>query len=229
MNRHQPRGRVVPAGDFGDPKHAGSELRSVLSRKWPHTSTSNTRAGRSIVRRRLPEPGAASTCFATTFDGDDAYLYFLIEHQSSPDDLDGLPDAALPVRIWERHLKTEPTTSGQDRPTNDRAGSAHQGHRRWTAPTDIADIIKVSDHAATAFADLLPHVRYILDDLTVVDEAARRARLLRPRRQESPRSCWDRHPKTPTSRRRWCASLDDWQTVADTEPALPVVFFTYLQ
>ena len=72
--------------------------------------------------------------FRTTFDGDDAYLYFLIEHQSSPDDLMAFRMLRYQVRIWERHLKTEPTTSGKTGLPMIVPVVLYQGHRRWTAP-----------------------------------------------------------------------------------------------
>ena len=224
---HQPHDGLFRRG-FGDPKHAGSELRSVLSAEVAaHIDLEHLEpVAASFVDDYLSQVHS-DLLFRTTFDGDDAYLYFLIEHQSSPDDLMAFRMLRYQVRIWERHLKTEPTTSGKTGLPMIVPVVLYQGHRRWTAPTDIADIIKVSDHAATAFADLLPHVRYILDDLTVVDEAAMRARPLTPAARIAalllgPAS---KDADVTTTLR---ASLDDWQTVADTEPALLVVFFTYL-
>ena len=213
---------------FGDPENAGSELRSVLSAEVAeHIDLDHLEpVAASFVDDNLSQVHS-DLLFRTTFDGDDAYLYFLVEHQSSPDDLMAFRMLRYQVRIWERHLKTEPATSGKTGIPLIVPVVLYQGRRRWNAPTDIADIIKISDHAATAFTDLLPHVRYILDDLTVVDEATMRARPLTPAARIAalllgPAS------KDADVTTRLRASLDDWRAVADDEPALLVVFFTYL-
>ena len=82
---------------FGDPKHAGSELRSVLSAEVAaHIDLDHLEpVAVSFVDDNLRQVHS-DLLFRTTFDGDDAYLYFLVEHQSSPDDLMAFADASLP-------------------------------------------------------------------------------------------------------------------------------------
>ncbi len=82
---------------FGDPKHAGSELRSVLSAEVAaHIDLDHLEpVAVSFVDDNLRQVHS-DLLLRTTFDGDDAYLYFLVEHQSSPDDLMAFADASLP-------------------------------------------------------------------------------------------------------------------------------------
>ncbi len=213
---------------FGDPKHAGSELRSVLSAEVAaHIDLEHLEpVAASFVDDNLSQLHS-DLLFRTTFDGDDAYLYFLVEHQSSPDDLMAFRMLRYQVRIWDRHLKTEPATSGKTRLPLIVPVVLYQGRRRWSAPTDIAAIIQVSDHAAADLVDLLPHVRYILDDLTIIDDATLTTRPLTPAARIAALLL------SPASRDtdvivRLRTSLDDWRTVAHDEPGLLVVFFTYL-
>ncbi|MFT4087472.1 MAG: Rpn family recombination-promoting nuclease/putative transposase, partial [Gordonia sp. (in: high G+C Gram-positive bacteria)] len=56
----------------------------------------------------------------------------------------------------------------------------YQGERAWTAATDVADLLDADDDLLSALGGLVPRAAYLLDDLTVVDDDALRARPLTP-------------------------------------------------
>ncbi|AYF75213.1 hypothetical protein D7D52_16585 [Nocardia yunnanensis] len=50
--------------------------------------------------------------------------------------------------------------------------------RRWNRPTRLADLIDIDPATRAALGDCLPNLRFLLDDLTTVDQSALRARNL---------------------------------------------------
>lgn len=69
--------------------------------------------------------------------GRDAYLYVLIEHQSTPDRLMALRMLGYQLRIWERHL-ARPEQRSRTRPLPLIIPVViYQGRRQWIAPTDL--------------------------------------------------------------------------------------------
>ncbi|WP_298808514.1 Rpn family recombination-promoting nuclease/putative transposase [uncultured Gordonia sp.] len=161
---------------FGDPDNAASELRSVLPPRL---------TARINLDNLRPQPGTfvdpelqhrhIDLLFRTTTDNGDAYLYLLVEHQRTSDPAMALRMMTYQTRIWEHHRITEGTAASAPLPLIIPI-VIYQGHRHWTAATDIADLID-NDLKADA-GDLLPHVRYLVDDLTLLDDAALRARPL---------------------------------------------------
>ncbi|MFT4085833.1 MAG: Rpn family recombination-promoting nuclease/putative transposase [Gordonia sp. (in: high G+C Gram-positive bacteria)] len=163
---------------LGKPEHAGSELLSVLP---PEVSAQldlkqlDLQPG-SFVDGELRQ-SHTDLLFRTTYAGDDAYVYVLIEHQRTPEPLMALRMLGYQVRIWRRHVAENPgaTTIPVIVPV-----VIYQGRRRWAAPVDVADLLDATPEASDALGALVPHARYVLDDLTVVDDDALRARPLTP-------------------------------------------------
>ncbi len=161
---------------FGDPDNTASELRSVLPPRL---------TARINLDNLRPQPGTfvdpelqhrhIDLLFRTTTDNGDAYLYLLLEHQRTSDPAMALRMMTYQTRIWEHHR----TTAAADAPLPPIIPVViFQGPRRWTAATDIADLI--DDNLKADAGDLVPHVSYLVDDLTTLDDAALRARPLTP-------------------------------------------------
>ncbi|QSB16151.1 Rpn family recombination-promoting nuclease/putative transposase [Natronosporangium hydrolyticum] len=111
--------------------------------------------------------------FTAPLAGHDAYIYLLIEHQSSSDKLMPLRMLRYIMRIWDKHLDANPKA---DRLPAVIPLVVHHNRRAWHAPRDLSDLIDLDPDTAKAASEYLPQLRFLLDDLTVVDEAALRAR-----------------------------------------------------
>ena len=164
---------------FSDPEHAGSELRSVL----PQDLAARIDLDGLVLQEgtfvdEVLRHRQTDVLFATTVSGRDAYLYVLIEHQSSPDPLMAFRMLVYMVRIWERHLARHAASSGRRPLPLIVPLVIYQGRRRWSAVTDIAGLLDIDDGLGEAARDLIPRFRFLLDDLTEVDAAALRARPL---------------------------------------------------
>jgi hypothetical protein len=163
---------------FSKPAHAASELRAVL----PPELTA-----RLDLERLTPVNGSfvdsalrwrhSDVLLSTRLDGHDALVYVLIEHQSKPDPLMPWRMLRYLVRIWDRHLEDHPKAT---RLPLIIPVVVHQGHRPWTAPTELSQLIDIDPATAAAAAEFLPTFRYLLDDLARIDPAELQARPLTP-------------------------------------------------
>lgn len=52
----------------------------------------------------------------------------------------------------------------------------YQGTRRWSYPVELSELLDVDPETVRAADDCVPRFRFVLDDLTQLDEAALRAR-----------------------------------------------------
>lgn len=164
---------------FTDPGDAGSELRSVLPPKLAdHINFDDLALQEGTFIDDDLRHQQTDVLFKTTIDELDAYLYVLIEHQRSPDPLMAFRMLRYQVRIWERHRDQHPAESGKPPLPLIVPVVVYQGRRRWTAPTDIADLLHIDESFSSVAGNLIPHCAYLLDDLTTVDDAALRARPL---------------------------------------------------
>ncbi|HNP55566.1 MAG TPA: Rpn family recombination-promoting nuclease/putative transposase [Gordonia sp. (in: high G+C Gram-positive bacteria)] len=101
-----------------------------------------------------------------TTEEHDAYLYFLVEHQSTPEPAMAVRMNGYQQLIWERHLLQHPN------------GPIplvipiviYQGQRRWDAPTNVADLLDLPAAYAASLGEDLPRIRYYLIDLTGLDD-----------------------------------------------------------
>ena len=107
---------------------------------------------------------------------DDAYIYFLIEHQSTPEQLMAHRMLGYQQRIRDRHIAHHGgTTVPVVIPI-----VIYQGRRPWNAPTEVADVTAADEQLAATLGDYLPRARFYLDDLTRLDDNELRARQLTP-------------------------------------------------
>ncbi len=184
VTTHEPNGQPHDALFrlvFGDPDNTASELRSVLPPRL---------AARIDLANLRPQPGTfvdpelrhrhTDLLFRTTAGDRDAYLYLLVEHQRTSDPLMALRMMIYQTRIWEHHRTTDPAIASSGPLPLIIPVVIYQGPRCWGAVTDVADLIDADADLIADAGDLVPRVRYFIDDLTTVDDAALRARPLTP-------------------------------------------------
>jgi predicted transposase YdaD len=152
---------------FGVPENAASQLRAVLPPGL---------AGRLDLGRLARVPGSfvdealkwrhSDLLFTAPLDGRDAFVYVLVEHQSSADPLMAYRMLRYVTRIWDQYLRDHPRA---------RELSAviplvvHHGRTRWTIPAQLTDLIDLDPAAKEAMQPYLPRFEFLLDDLGGVD------------------------------------------------------------
>lgn len=112
--------------------------------------------------------------FSVPLNGEDAFVYVLMEHQSSKDNLMAFRMLRYVMRIWDRYL--------QDNPRARRLPTVvplviYNGKGRWSAPRRLQDLIGPSPDP---HAEYLPRFSFLLDDLAAIDGKQLRDRDLIP-------------------------------------------------
>jgi predicted transposase YdaD len=163
---------------LGEPANAASQLRAVLPTELVDKLDLGqlTRIPGSFVDTKL-RWRHSDLLFTAPLAGRKAFVYVLMEHQSSTDKLMPLRMLRYIVRIWERFLA--------DHPKAQRLPPViplvvHHNRRAWDAPTQLADLLDLDPDTAEAAGEYLPRLQFLLDDLAVIDEAALRARPVTP-------------------------------------------------
>lgn len=160
---------------FGNPVHAASELRSVLpAGLLEQIDLTRLRAvpgsfvGPDLRQRHV------DALFTTRWAGTDAYLYVLLEHQSTPDPLMAWRMLGYLMRIWERYVGRHPAAKRLPVVV---PVVIYQGQRRWKASTEFADLFDIDpDQLASVVG--VPRFSYLLDDLSGADPPVLAARPL---------------------------------------------------
>lgn len=101
------------------------------------------------LRRQNLRHRQTGVLFKTTVQEDDAYVYVVIEHQSTPDPLMAFRMLQYQVRIQDRHVKQHTIRPGQ-RPLPQCPVVRLPERRSQTAPTDIADLLDINDSLGAA-------------------------------------------------------------------------------
>jgi predicted transposase YdaD len=163
---------------FGTPSNAASQLRAALP---PAV------VARLDLDQLTPVPGSlvdttlrwrhADLLFSVPLDGRPAFVYVLIEHQSSTDPLMAFRMLRYVTRIWDRHLTECPTATRLPAVI---PLVVHQNKQAWSAPVDVADLVDLDPDLVEAWWEYLPRFRFYLDDLATMDLEALRARPLTP-------------------------------------------------
>ncbi|AYF76758.1 transposase [Nocardia yunnanensis] len=115
--------------------------------------------------------------FRTRWDDRDAFVFMLIEHQSSSDDLMAFRMLEYMVAIWNRYLRHNQHVRRLPVVIPVVVHCDPRGHR-WSAPTELGDLLDIDPGMRSALGDCLPRLRFLLDDLGAADAAALRARKL---------------------------------------------------
>ncbi|RJO72263.1 Rpn family recombination-promoting nuclease/putative transposase [Nocardia panacis] len=160
--------------------NAASQLRAVLPKEivtqldW---RTLRLQSGSFIsddLRSRYTD-----TLYSAKLDGRKAFIYLLIEHQSTIDKMMPLRMLQYVVDIWSRYAEEHPKATKLPAiiPL-----VVHNNNRkeRWTKSTELTDLIDLDQETLEAFRDYLPHFRFLLDDVAAIDPETLRARDVRP-------------------------------------------------
>jgi len=163
---------------FGVPANAASQLGAVLPPGL---------AGRLDLGRLAPVPGSfvdealkwrhSDLLFTAPLDGHDAFVYVLVEHQSSDDPLMAFRVLRYVTRIWDQYEREHP---GTRRLPAVIPLVVYQGPDRWTSPVQALDVIDLDADGKRAAEAYLPRFEFLLDDLTRAGEDQLLARELPP-------------------------------------------------
>jgi hypothetical protein len=185
----KPRGRKQPGGVptphdsvfrriFAVPDNAASQLRAVLPPDL---------GDRLDLDRLAPVPGSfvdealrwrhSDVLFTAPLDGQDAFVYVLIEHQSSDDPLMASRVLRYVTRIWDTYEREHPKAR---RLPAVLPLVVYQGDDHWTSPVQMLDVINLGPAGKQAAQPYLPRFEFLLDDLTRVGEDQLLARNLTP-------------------------------------------------
>jgi len=115
--------------------------------------------------------------FTAPLDGRDAFVYVLVEHQSSDDPLMAFRVLRYITRIWDQYER--------DHPNARRLPAViplvvYQGDDNWTSPVQLLDVIDLNPAAKQEMRAWLPRFGFLLDDLTRAGEDQLLARKLTP-------------------------------------------------
>lgn len=161
---------------FSKPENAASQLRAVLPPDL---------ADRLDLGRLIQQPGTlvdeslrqrhTDVLFSVPLDGHEAFVFVLMEHQSSNDSLMAYRMLRYIVRIWDRYLDENPRARKLPAVI---PLVVYNGPGRWTAPRRLRDVIAPAPSGTEA--EYLPQLSFLLDDLGVIDADQLRARDLTP-------------------------------------------------
>ncbi|MFI1463054.1 Rpn family recombination-promoting nuclease/putative transposase [Nocardia carnea] len=119
--------------------------------------------------------------YRTRLDNHPAFIYVLMEHQSSSDTFMAFRVLDYMVGIWRQYLadnKHAHEHGGRLPPIIPLVVHNSPRGRRWTAPTELAELIDVDPDTRTALGPYLPSLRFLLDDVSTIDLDALRRREL---------------------------------------------------
>jgi hypothetical protein len=165
---------------LGREVNAASELRSVLPEHIVQRADWDTLRllSGSYVSPQL-RSRYSDLPFSVELDGEDALIYVLIEHQSSSDNLMPLRLIEYMVNIWTRYVDAHPKARTLPIIVPVVIHASRHGHR-WRAPTELSQLFDISSPLRDSLGDLVPRMRFILDDMAGTDLAELQKRPLTP-------------------------------------------------
>jgi predicted transposase YdaD len=213
---------------LGEPTNAASQLQAVLPAGLTGRLDLNklTRVPGSFVDAEL-RWRHSDLLFTAPLEHQEAFIYILVEHQSSPDPLMAFRILRYLIRIWDRYLAEHPEATRLPAVI---PLVVHHNRRPWTGPTDIRQLLDLDPDTAEAVGDCLPQLRFLLDDLARLDEPALRARPLTPpaRMTLLLLKTAPGNPSLAADLRRWA---DDLRAVLDRPDGIEdfVALVTYIE
>ncbi len=174
FNSHDIYAREV----LSHPDNAASELREILEPELVASLDLDNLIPEStnfFTEDQRAEYG--DILFRTTLNQRPAFIYILIEHQTKNDPLMAYRLLSYMVHIWRRYLDKHPNAKTLPAIIPLVVHSS-RSTRRWTAPTQFADLIKADDPTRTLLTDFVPHFRYLVDDVSPLTIDQLRAREL---------------------------------------------------
>jgi predicted transposase/invertase (TIGR01784 family) len=161
---------------FRQPEHAASELRAIfpsaLSERLDWRSLHLQPS--SFVDEEL-RGRHADLLFSVRCEGLPAYVYVLFEHQSTNDPLMAFRLLRYLVRIWDSVLSKHPESRRLPAIV---PVVLYQGKSEWAAATELRELIDLDPLTLVQVGSYVPQFRFILDDLTRVDDEELRSRSL---------------------------------------------------
>jgi predicted transposase/invertase (TIGR01784 family) len=163
---------------FGVPENAASQLRAVL----PPDLAARVDLGRlatvpaSFVDEAL-QWRYSDLLFTAPLDGRDAYVYLLVEHQSSLDPLMAFRMLRYVTRIWDQYLRGHPKSRQLPAVI---PLVVHHGRSQWTGSAQLLNLIDIGPADRQVMQAYLPLFEFLLDDLAGVDGPTLRDRDLTP-------------------------------------------------
>nr|MDT0662443.1 Rpn family recombination-promoting nuclease/putative transposase [Micromonospora sp. DSM 115978] len=115
--------------------------------------------------------------FTAPLQGREALIYVVVEHQSSEDPLMPLRMLRYVIRVWDRYLGEHPEATRLPAVI---PIVVHHNRRPWTGSTQVLDLLDLDPEVTGALLEYLPRLRFVLDDLSRVNEQALRARPVTP-------------------------------------------------
>jgi predicted transposase/invertase (TIGR01784 family) len=161
---------------LGVPSNAASQLRATLPAALVARLDLDrlTRVSGSLVDATL-RWRHTDLLFTAPLDGREAFIYVLIEHQSSNDPLMAFRMLRYVVRVWDRYLAEHPKATRLPAVI---PLVVHHNEHVWTAPAQVLDLVDLAPDLTDAWREYLPRFQFLLDDLVRVDERALRERPL---------------------------------------------------
>lgn len=167
---------ALARGALSVPENAASQVRAML----PEVVTK-----RLDLERIRQEPASfvdaelrsrySDLVFSVPLDGRDAFVYVLIEHQSSTDQWMAMRMLEYVVRLWRHYLSAHP---GASRLPVVIPMVVHHNKRPWSGATALAELIDLKPGLTEALGDHVPRFRFLLDDLSAGDAEELRNRPL---------------------------------------------------
>ena len=150
---------------FGVPEHAAGELKAVLppavcaSVRWETLTLSSTSVVDPELRHRHMD-----LLYSVQMHDQEAYLFVLLEAQSTVDDRMSLRLFIYMARIWERWLRRAPSSAVLPPIV---PIVLYHGDQKWHRSVEFSDQFKLDAELAKALAPFLPRFRFVLDDLSM--------------------------------------------------------------
>lgn len=155
---------------FSDPQHARELLRSLLPEALRDAAdwTTLQRVDGSLVDEQLAERHT-DLLFQVELAGRRAFIFLLLEHQSSIDPWMPLRMLGYVMRIWERYRGEHPEARRLPLVC---PLVLHHSHGGWRGPRTLAELVELEQPLAQAAADFVPELRFVLLDLGAHDDEA---------------------------------------------------------
>ncbi len=161
---------------FSVPEHAEGELRSVLPADLVARVDWSTLA---LVPGTFVDTAAgaieADLLFTVELEGRRAFVYVLLEHQTTSDPRMPLRLLRSMVRIWERHFEEH---------RDARAVPAilpvvvHHSAAGWTSARSLTELYDLPPSLLAVVGRHLPAFEIVLDDISLADDTALRSRTM---------------------------------------------------
>ncbi len=163
---------------FGVPENAASQLRAVLPTDLAVRLDLGqlARVPASFVDEAL-KWRYSDLLFTAPLDGRDAFVYLLVEHQSSADPLMAFRMLRYVTRIWDQHLRGHPKARRLPAVI---PLVVYHGRSQWTSPAQLLHLIDLDPAAMQAMQAYLPRFEFLLDDLAGIDSLRLCERKLTP-------------------------------------------------